>query len=290
MPKAIGGLITLLVAALLVGGAIFLVIGLFSWDSTKVNEIGLHYNGGPLEGQSFNKVVPPGTPGRFYGPFDKVIKLPANQRTFIISESDEGDVKGEITAANASGIDVGYETSLWFALNKDPKELQAFFEQVCTKYDNCQGAGWDRMLQANVGRAQETALLNASKNYTTDEMRLGTGIQQIQSDVAKTLPQAVNENVGGDYFQVRGFQINDPDFPRDVVAGYEAKEKARLLTETRKAETLAAQEQAKASQALAQTDPDYIRLQEVEALKTAIEKGQVEFWVLPEGTSVTKTN
>ena len=46
--------------------------------ATRPSEAPLHR--GPIQGEHFEEVVPPGTRARFYGPLDQLYQLPATQR------------------------------------------------------------------------------------------------------------------------------------------------------------------------------------------------------------------
>ncbi len=76
--------------AALVAGAIGLVAWLImffaAWRSVPVDKVVLHYTGGPIEGEHFERVVSPGSGTRFYGLLDSVHELPATQRNYIMSK------------------------------------------------------------------------------------------------------------------------------------------------------------------------------------------------------------
>lgn len=279
-------------------GAIFLALavgvigGLFSWDSTDVDEVGLHYSGGPIEGRKFETLVGPSTSGSFYGPFDKLVKLPANQRTYIISkEASGGDVAGFVSAKNAEGVEIEYETTMWFRLNTKPDVVRRFYEDVCTKYDDCQGSGWDQMLADNLRKAQETALQSTSRRYSTDAVaQEGDTLAEIQRDVADALKSRVNDNLGGPYFVDMRFQVNDVDIPQRIAEGYDDLKRAELVTQTRKQEVAQAEQQALAADKLASTlneNPNYLELRRIQMMEEAVKGGKIEFWVLPEDATMT---
>lgn len=285
------------IGAVLAGVFVFAAYGLFSWDSTDVDEVGLHYSGGPIEGRAFEALVPPSTSGTFYGPLDTVVKLPANQRTYIVSKGADGDRAGgdTLTAKNAEGVAVAYETTVWFRLNQDPQVLKEFYEQVCTKYAECyddpdtNDDGWGRMLNDNVRKVQETTLQNASRRVSTDAVvQDANALQGIQEDVARQLTRTVNANLGGPFFEDIRFQINSVEVPEEVAKGYDRIKAAELLTQTRQQEVAQATAQADAARALdeASQSEGYIEIRRIEALQSAVDKGQVQFWVLPENATM----
>src|SRR5687768_11727659 len=90
MNKAASGGIFIVVALVL---GLLAAILFFNWDSTDVDEIGLEYSAGPIDGRKFEGVTAPGSSIQFLGVLDYMVKLPANQRTYIVAE-DGGDVSG----------------------------------------------------------------------------------------------------------------------------------------------------------------------------------------------------
>jgi hypothetical protein len=52
----------LIIWAVVIVAALMITLVSVTWASTGVKEIGLHYSGGPIEGQSFDNVIAPGQP------------------------------------------------------------------------------------------------------------------------------------------------------------------------------------------------------------------------------------
>src|SRR5688572_12866910 len=85
-----------------------------------VDQVGLYYNGGPIEGNSFERVVLPGSGTVVLGPSDRIKWLPAGQRNYIVSKnSEEGDRRGAdfIEVPAKGGVAVQFEVSVYFKLN-----------------------------------------------------------------------------------------------------------------------------------------------------------------------------
>jgi hypothetical protein len=61
---------------------------------SPMDQYTLVYQGGPLDGRNFEKMIPPGQ-GRFWkGNLQNIYMYPATQRTYIVSNSpDVGDMK-----------------------------------------------------------------------------------------------------------------------------------------------------------------------------------------------------
>ena len=76
-------------AALVIGAIVagtWLVMFLKGWRSVPVEKVALHYTGGPIQGEHFEEVLPPGTRTRFYGLLEHLYELPATQRNYIMSK------------------------------------------------------------------------------------------------------------------------------------------------------------------------------------------------------------
>lgn len=142
-------------AGLLAGTICFVVwLGMFvqAWKSVPVDKVALHYTGGPIQGQHFEKVIAPGTRTRFYGLVDHLYELPATQRNYIMSKdpTQGANRKAEFVGAPAADrVVTEWESATYFKLNTRPEVVRRFFEQICLKYrctDLEPGGGWDRML------------------------------------------------------------------------------------------------------------------------------------------------
>jgi regulator of protease activity HflC (stomatin/prohibitin superfamily) len=267
----------------LVPVAVVLVIALIialltvTWASTGVKEIGLHYSGGPIEGQSFDGIIAPGQPIRPIGLADEVIKLPVNQRTYIVGKTAGAD-SGVVTATNANGNKVEFETSMTFELNTDPDVVSSFYEDICTKYQNCQDTGWNLMLDDYLRKVQETVLQSVSRSIESETMAQDPDVlANIGTQVNERLQAQIERSMGGNYLEVSEFQVNNLHLPDSVIQEYETLTARQV--ETQQAEQKA--KTAKAFQATLENNPKYLELQQVEAFTKAVEKGQVEFWVLP---------
>jgi regulator of protease activity HflC (stomatin/prohibitin superfamily) len=255
----------------------FIALFTITWASTGVKEIGLHYSGGPLEGQSFDGIVPPGQPIRPVGLADDIIKLPVNQRTYIVGKSAGAD-SGVVTATNANGNKVEFETSMTFELNTNPDVVSKFYEDICTKYQRCQDKGWSLMLDDYLRKVQETVLQSVSRSIKSETMAQDPDVlANIGSQVNERLQGQIERTMGGNYLEVSDFQVNNLHLPASVIQEYEALTARQVETQqaAQKAKT------AKALQATLENNPKYLELQQTEAFAKAVEKGQVEFWVLP---------
>jgi hypothetical protein len=129
-------------------------------SSAPVDQIGLYYTGGPIQGQHFKRIIEPGSGAQLRGMFDTVIRLPAGQRNYIVSQvvgEGDRDVADAIIVPARGGIDMTFEISAYFKLNTHTDDisgykggtLRRFYEQICRKYSCETSDGWDDMLNDN---------------------------------------------------------------------------------------------------------------------------------------------
>ena len=194
----------------------FLFIG--GWKAIPVDMVGLHYTGGPLDGQQFVKTVNPGTKTKFYGLLESVYELPATQRNYIVSKNPgEGDRREAdvIQAPSQEGVIFEFEVATYFKLNTGDKVVRSFFEQVCLKYhctDLSEGGGWDRMLNDTLRQQLENAIQDQARRFTTDDLANNPdSLRSIQDAIAPALKQRFSAVIGGEYFCGPGFDRSRPD-------------------------------------------------------------------------------
>jgi regulator of protease activity HflC (stomatin/prohibitin superfamily) len=268
----------MIIWAVVIVAALMITLVSVTWASTGVKEIGLHYSGGPIEGQSFDNVIAPGQPIRPIGIADSVYKLPSNQRTYITGDSSGAD-SGVITATNSNGNQVEFETSMTFQVNTTPDVVSAFYEDICTKYQNCQDAGWNLMLDDYLRKVQETTLQSVSRSISSEDMAKDPDVlANIGQQVNERLPAQIESTMGGVYLEVSEFQVNNLHLPTSVINEYEQLTARQVETQQAEQQALTAKE----LEATLKNNPQYLELRKTQAFEKAVEKGQVEFWVLPQ--------
>jgi regulator of protease activity HflC (stomatin/prohibitin superfamily) len=268
----------LIIWAVVIVAALMITLVSVTWASTGVKEIGLHYSGGPIEGQSFDNVIAPGQPIRPIGIADSVYKLPSNQRTYITGDSSGAD-SGVITATNSNGNQVEFETSMTFQVNTTPDVVSAFYEDICTKYQNCQDAGWNLMLDDYLRKVQETTLQSVSRSISSEDMAKDPDVlANVGHQVNERLPAQIERTMGGAYLEVSEFQVNNLHLPTSVINEYEQLTARQVETQQAEQQALTAKE----LEATLKNNPQYLELRKTQAFEKAVEKGQVEFWVLPQ--------
>lgn len=219
------------VAGILSGGFVAVVglvaiVGLAgSWKSTPVDHIGLHYSGGPIEGQKFEGVVPPGSGARFLGIADSLVLLPVTQRDYTASNYEGAD-GGPIIAPARGGVEMQFEVAAYFTLNTGDQVVRQFYERVCVKFDCTSDEGWDEMLRINFRGPIEQAIQQSIRQFTVDELYAGqatqgasdgsgdeavTVLEQVQDAIANDLKENINTVLGGAYFCGPTFDRSEPD-------------------------------------------------------------------------------
>jgi hypothetical protein len=256
-----------------------LIIFVQGWDSVPVDRVALHYTGGPIQGEQFQRVVGPGTPTRFYGLLDRLYALPATQRNYIMSKHpDEGDARRAeyVGAPAADKVVTEWESATYFKLNTRPPVLRRFFEQICLKYrctDLSPGGGWDHMLADTFRQQIVAAIQEQARRYTSEEIYANREILlRMQADIGASLKRRVNDVLGGEFFCGPTFRPESPGcpefsfvikeiaLPRNIQDQYNANRAAVLAVEKAEAE---AQSQAalRAAPELSAGQLAYIRAQ-----------------------------
>ena len=84
--------------------------------------------------------------------------------------------------------------------------------------------------------------------------------------------------MGGAYLEVSEFQVNNLHLPTSVINEYEQLTARQVETQQAEQQALTAKE----LEATLKNNPQYLELRKTQAFEKAVEKGQVEFWVLPQ--------
>lgn len=205
-------------------GAIVLIMVIASWGSVPSNKIGLHYNGGPIEGQNFERIIRPGSGAQLLGPGDTLALLPIDQRSYTTcaaDDVDDGDTCDgpDIVASTKGGAEMRFRIGVSFKLNTGNEIVRRFYEEICRKFNCASGDGWDDMLQVQFRGPIEQAIQESVRNYTVDQLFAGVDqdgdatsiLEDVQADIAADLKENINAFVGGDYFCGPGFDRSHPE-------------------------------------------------------------------------------
>ena len=319
VPSMSGGKVGLVLGGIAAGfiGLVFLLMFLLGWGSVPVDRLGLHYTGGPVEGQKFVKIIEPGSGQQFLGLQDNLVLLPVTQRDYITGTS--GDVDGPpIVAPAKGGVEMQFEISAYFTLNTSPQVVRRFYERVCIKFGCTNEPGWDRMLLNNFRKPIEQAVQQSIRGYTVDELYAGEAreatteeqvvslLVRVQDEIASDLKDNINRILGGDYFCGPTFDRENPDecpdFQFQIVKAVptnqsvidsfaeNAASQQRVITAQNQAsaEVAAAEGQRRAQEALAgiYTDPAYVAYLQALATQECAKNNNCTLVVTPQGVNV----
>lgn len=228
-----------------------LTIALAACGSTSADTVGLHYNGGPFEGESFEALIEPGSGNQLLGPSDNLIRIPTNKRdyTFCASVRPEPGERGcddaPITVTALGGANIAFSGGLSFVINTATEDsVREFYEQLCRKFD-CAGEGglnddgWAELLRVNVRGPLEDTLQEVVRGYTVDAIYAGvpnaeapteadaeavSTLSTITAQVESLMRDTLNEFAGGDFFC-------GPTFDRSLGAEAECTDLEFIITE-----------------------------------------------------------
>lgn len=281
-----------LIAVVIVLLALVPLVG-SSLKRTPRDKVGISYGGGPIEGAHFQKIVQPGSALFFNGLFDPLYLYPADQQNYIVSQAEgEGDTSASdsIVAPSNDRVQVSYQVAVYYKLNTDL--LREFHEQFGLKYAAYTSAGWQDLIQDTFRQQIENALQEETRRYDVGDI-FGDAelLLTIQTQVQETLSQRLQLAMGEKYFCAPTFQpggeCGDPTFviktigiPDSVLAAFENNRTSAIEVTTKENEVDQREVEAQGIEALRAAAGEF---GSVYALLQAIESGQVDFWVLPDG-------
>jgi hypothetical protein len=215
--------------------ALALAVVLASCASTHADTVGLKYNKGPIEGESFDEVVEPGSGQQFVWN-DTIVELPINQRDYtacaaVRDKDKEGCDAGPIRVAARGGAELDISLGVTFELNTGKADvLRQFYEEVCKKFDCTSDEGWDEMLRVNFRGPIEQAVQQQVRGFTVNELFAGvpaegatddeaavSTLDKVQTALATDLKENINSFVGGDFFCGPAYERSEPDKCPDFV-------------------------------------------------------------------------
>ena len=299
---------------------VFLVLFFASWKSVPVDRLGLHYTGGPIEGQEFVAVIEPGSGAQFLGLLDTLVLLPATQRDYTASGAEGADGP-PIVAPARGGVEMQFDVAAYFTLNTSDDVVRRFYERVCIKFDCDDDDGWDEMLRVNFRGPIEQAIQQSIRDFSVDELYAGQGsggeveeggpeataiLEQVQDNIAADLKENINNVLGGDYFCGPTFERSAPDVCPDfqfqitsavptsaeVVAAFaeNAASERQVVTAQNRADAAAAEAegQRRAQEALAGVfaEPGYVAYLQALAMQECARNASCTLVVAPPGTDV----
>ncbi len=285
----------------------FLIAGLLNIRKCDAQSVCLSYGGGPIESHHFQGVFEPSSRTRLNGAFDRWYPYPVSVRTYSVSsaageEGEKGvaaqgaeqrrDTIRAIPATTEDRVNVDWQVAVYFKLNANL--VRQFHEQLGLRYRAYEDRGWDLMLRQTFRKQLETSLARVTRRYAVADVWSDEAtLHQVEVAVGSTLKDQVNTALGGQYFcgpQLAPGRKGCPDFqlkvkkpgiPSRVQAAFEDNRTSEILVMTRTHEVRQRAKEAQAIRRLrGELTSEYVLLR-------AIERGDVDFWVLPQRGNVT---
>lgn len=187
---------------------------------SKPNEMGLYYEKGVSEGNTFGHCFDPGTTSDM--PInDEIYYLPASWRYWMIApEGTPGADSHDPIIVNSKpedGQPSGVQMKLWtqtnFTLNTDcgadnkdaGSPIVQFWDRIGRRFYDADLTSdktewWRNMLSATIVTSLELAARSVAREYTADELVSGVNREEVQNKIAALFQKEIVRAVGGEYF------------------------------------------------------------------------------------------
>lgn len=173
------------------------------------DEIVLHYHGGPLEGNSFDRVVLPGDNAGNWNVADTNVSLPTSLRTWNVAPGS-ADQAEPIVAPSADDVPVAVWLQVNMLLNTNTDDvpdfeggtLREFWEVIGRRYEADTDEGWDAMMRVTVVPALTKAVTDTVRAYEADPLVYNTdGVYvDVQSRIGAAFLAELTRLSGGEFF------------------------------------------------------------------------------------------
>ncbi|MFF4777463.1 SPFH domain-containing protein [Microtetraspora fusca] len=177
---------------------------------TDANEIALNYSGGPIEGVSFLRCIPP----------NKVQPLGWDDSAYVYRrgqlayrfDSEDGAQAGPIEIVSRDNVKMTVPGAANFALNTACDKLRAFHERIAKGYgvdfaDDNNPHGWDKLVNTYLGQPLARAMKEAASGYNMRALYNDARTYTAWSTkVGQLASKYTRELAGDDYFCAPTFQ------------------------------------------------------------------------------------
>jgi hypothetical protein len=197
------------VLALAVAGVALLLGSAACTITPQPDEIKLHYHGGPLEGNSFDRVVLPGDSAGNWNVADTTIGLPTSLRTWNIAPgSADQDAPIVAPAKDNVPVAVWLQVNMLLNTNTDDAEgfpggtLREFWEVIGRRYKADTEGGWLDMMAVTVVPALTKAVTDTVRAYDSEPLVYNTdGVySEVQPEIGRRFQAELERLSGGDFF------------------------------------------------------------------------------------------
>ncbi|HEV2927243.1 MAG TPA: hypothetical protein VGW74_01010, partial [Propionibacteriaceae bacterium] len=198
-------------AAALGTAGLMLAVGVSACSITpQPDQITLHYKGGPINGNKFDRVIDPGGQEYNWTVADTDVVLPTSLRTWNIAADDGADQTEPIVVPTSDGVLVNVWMQANFVLNTNYEDIDGykggtirkFWEEIGRRYGADTEEGWDDMMLVTVVPALEKAATDTIRAYAADPLVYNTdGIYvEVQESIGDRFLENLKRLSGGDFF------------------------------------------------------------------------------------------
>lgn len=268
--------------------------------STPIDQAAVIYKDGYGD-KKFDKCIPAGKRVDV-GANIKEFRYPVNSRDFQFAGDDvAGKERAPIEVLAKGGIKMTVSGAVYFTLNDNCDVLRQFHEQVGTNYGpGTEGLSrWNDMLAKYIGVPVENALDRVTLDYSVEELTGDAAKKNAwQAAAAKQIVESIKQVTGSQpYFCKPGYKPGGGDDcgqfsislnqaqPPQQISDAKADKAAQDLRNQNQ------QTQAEAQAALIKTFgvEGYLRLQEQQLMRDALNKGNIPFLPIPAGGTINYT-
>ena len=310
---------------LLVGKAVGVLVGIgicfwiataltIGWPIAKTHQgkIAVVVGGGPFDANTIHDVKRPEDGIYFKGWYDDAYEYPTTQRSYIISVSDsESDTVGtDAIVPSRDGVPMQFETAAYFKLNEDL--ISEFHREIGIKTQAWTNDGWNRMLDQYFRKIEQDTIRTFARQYTVDELYCPECSSGGGRDIDDLLTRA-EEQIGGELGSALAAAQGRPYFcgpdsgsgectairfvingirpaNESVLAKYAELRTSATEIDIQENKVRASELEARAARKLTgqgTLSDQYLRLRYIEALRRAVDRGGIDFWVLNGSENIT---
>ena len=304
-------LIRIGIVSLVLLAAVFVIFG-FPIDKTPQGKITVLVGGGVFEANTVEDIKYPDDGVYVKGWFDHAYDYPTTQRSYIVSSAagdPDADDDSGVVVPSRDGVPMQFNTAVYFKLNEDL--IGDFHNEIGIKTEAWTVKGWDRMLTQYFRKVEEDTIRNFAQQYTVDDLycpacagesdSIENLLARAEQEMGATLKEDLARAQGQEYFcgpDATPGNCTDIQFvinnvrPANATVLNKYAELRTSATEIaiQQNNVNAAQLQARAARQLTKEgtlSDEYVRLRYIDALREAVERESVDFWVLNGQDNVT---